>query len=67
VQIYTLGPSGLRWLLLLEIIGDTTLTAEEVSQAFADAGQPTRRWLFDDSALRAYECWVEKTLARLVP
>lgn len=49
----------------IPIIGETASSVGEIERNFADAGLPTRKWLFGESAERAYCRWVEKTLARL--
>jgi hypothetical protein len=71
-EFYALGSNAAQSILEgsmgeVEIIGETMRSAEEVSQAFAEAGLPTKRWLFDDSARRAYERWVQRILDRLDP
>ena len=69
-EFYALGSNAAKSILCgnnsdITFIGNTQSTVEEISQEFADAGQPTRRWIFDDSALRAYKRWIERTLNRL--
>ena len=69
-EFYALGSNAAKSILdrntsAVKLIGETQSTAEEISKEFANAGQPTKRWIFDDSALRAYQRWVESTLARL--
>ena len=70
-EFYALGSNAAQSVLGgavgdgVKIIGDTPLTVNEISSAFTDAGLATKKWIFDESAKRAYENWVKRVLTRL--
>jgi hypothetical protein len=46
------------------LIGDSPLSAEELTKAFAEAELPLKRWVYGDSVPRIYSNWIRRVLKR---